>query len=121
MWSLCGILKMRASSIIVLSLGLVGCSAYQPDDLGAQTGYVTRLYPIGTTPVDYPECLVPLTDDQRAEGRYVEVRFDGRPTGRYVNSFVVEKVGLNVGDKVVIGSPYCVGSHRPEMIVQHLK
>ena len=97
---------------------LTGCAAYRPDDLGIQNGVVRKIYLVGETPSDYPECLVTQTADQRSGGRYVEVEFMKVGSKRYVNSFVSEEAELKLNDKVLVGSPYCIGSHKPEIILK---
>lgn len=112
---------MRIRSITVevfVAHSLVACATSQPDDLGVQPGYISKIYAAGETPAEYPECLVPLTASQRLAGRYVEVAFGQHGTERHVNVFVAEGVVFKVNEEVVVHSPYCVGSHRPEIIAR---
>jgi len=112
---------MRARLIIpgvIVLHGLTACAAYRPDDLGAQTGYVQNIYPANETPTNHPECLVLLTDEQRALGRYVEVQFTHLRSKRCVNVFVGNEIDLKLSDKVLVDSPYCVGAHKPRVIAK---
>lgn len=95
---------------------LAACATSQPDDLGVQAGYVSKIYAAGETPTKFLDCLVPLTAPQGSAGRYVEVEFRQHGTERYVNVFVAGDVALKVNEEVMVHSPYCVGSHRPEII-----
>jgi hypothetical protein len=113
--------QLRIRSIIVGVLSaqiLAACTTSQPDDLGVQAGYITRIYGTDETPADYPECLVPLTESERVAGRYATVEFRQHGSNRYVNVFVTERVGLKINGEVLVNSPYCVGSHRPEIIAR---
>lgn len=110
---------MRIRSIIVgvfIAQSLAACATSQPDDLGVQAGYIRKIYGTGETPGDYPECLLPLIDSERGAGRYVTVGFRQHGSERYVNVFVTERVALKINEEVMVASPYCVGSHRPEII-----
>lgn len=101
---------------MVLTQALTGCAAYRPDDLGMQTGVVRKIYPTGVTPASFPECVVPVASSRQPMGRYVEIEFANVESKRYVNSFVSDEVNLKLNDKVTVSSPYCVGSHKPEVI-----
>jgi hypothetical protein len=101
---------------VLVARSLAACATSQPDDLGVQAGYVSKIYAAGETPTEFPDCLVPLTARQGSAGRYVEVEFRQQGTKRYVNVFVAEGVALKVNEEVTLHSPYCVGSHRPEFI-----
>ena len=112
---------MRTSLIfsgMIILHGLAGCATYRLDDLGAQVGYVQKIYLPNETPIDHPECLVSLTDEQRSSGRYVEVQFKHLRSKRYVNVFVGDGIELKMRDRVLVGSPYCVGTHKPGFIAK---
>lgn len=104
---------VRMTPLIPL-FALGGCSTNKPDDLGTQIGYVSKIYPVGIVPFDYPDCLLSLTDAEQAKGRYVEIKFKNYRLVRYVNSFVPQTMSLRLDDKVEVSHPYCVGSHKPE-------
>lgn len=93
---------------------LSGCGITMPDALGVQSGEVSRIYPEGAQPASYPDCLVEgkTLDDG---GRYVEILFRSVRAERYVNAYIPSSSRLEVGDRVEVSDPYCVGSHKPRV------
>ena len=112
-------MKVRLIIAVVIVLhSLAACTASRPDDLGSQSGYVRKIYLLNETPTDHPDCLMPLADDRRSFGRYVEVQFKHLRSKRYVNVFVGNEIDLKLSDKVLVGPPYCVGAHKPRIIAK---
>jgi len=111
-------MKVRLICFAVMVLpSLAACVTSRPDDLGTQTGYVRKIYLPNETPTNHPECLL-LANDERSSGRYVEVQFAHLRSKRYVNVFVGNEIQLKLSDKVLVGPPYCVGSHKPKIIAK---